>query len=57
MDDGRCLAVYSPSSEVAKSGLMTGEYADAWAARLGHDSQAGVFFGASNFYSYVARRV
>jgi ubiquinone/menaquinone biosynthesis C-methylase UbiE len=41
---------------VAKAGLMTDQYADAWAARLGHDSQAGVFFGASNYYSYVAKR-
>ena len=39
-----------------KAGTMTGQDADAWAAALRRDSEAGVFFGASNYYGYVARR-
>jgi SAM-dependent methyltransferase len=42
---------------VPRSGMMTEEHANAWAARLAQDSQAGTFFGASNYYAYVARRV
>jgi ubiquinone/menaquinone biosynthesis C-methylase UbiE len=42
---------------VVKSGMMTEEYADEWAASLVKDSEAGIFFGASNYYGYVARRV
>jgi ubiquinone/menaquinone biosynthesis C-methylase UbiE len=39
-----------------KSGVMTEQEADAWAEGLRIDSVDGVFFGASNFYGYVARR-
>jgi ubiquinone/menaquinone biosynthesis C-methylase UbiE len=39
-----------------KSGKMSGEEADAWAAELRKDSEAGVFFGSSNYYAYVAGR-
>lgn len=39
------------------SGMMTTDYADAWAASLVQDSEAGVFFGACNYYGYVAKRV
>ena len=39
-----------------KAGTMTIEEADAWAGALHADSAAGVFFGASNYYGYVARR-
>jgi ubiquinone/menaquinone biosynthesis C-methylase UbiE len=41
---------------VPKSGVMTEQEADAWAESLRNDSEAGVFFGASNYYGYVARR-
>jgi ubiquinone/menaquinone biosynthesis C-methylase UbiE len=39
-----------------KAGVMTVDQADAWAAALRRDSEAGVFFGASNYYGYVAQR-
>lgn len=38
------------------SGAMPQEAADAWAAGLRSDSEAGVFFGSSNYYAYVATR-
>jgi ubiquinone/menaquinone biosynthesis C-methylase UbiE len=41
---------------VPKSGAMTEQEANAWAEGLLSDSAAGVFFGASNYYGYVARR-
>lgn len=41
---------------VVKAGAMTGEEANAWAAALRSDSEAGVFFGSSNYYAYVGRR-
>jgi hypothetical protein len=41
---------------VPKSGAMTEQEANAWADSLLIDSTAGVFFGASNYYGYVARR-
>jgi ubiquinone/menaquinone biosynthesis C-methylase UbiE len=41
---------------MAKAGTMSAEAADAWAASLVADAKNGVFFGASNYYSYVARR-
>jgi hypothetical protein len=41
---------------VPRSGMMTEAYADAWAASLIKDSEDGIFFGASNYYGYVARR-
>jgi hypothetical protein len=39
-----------------QSGTMAAAEADAWAESLLRDSEAGVFFGASNYYSYVAQR-
>jgi hypothetical protein len=39
-----------------KAGVMSVAQADAWAEALRRDSEAGVFFGASNYYGYVARR-
>jgi ubiquinone/menaquinone biosynthesis C-methylase UbiE len=39
------------------AGTMTQEEADAWAAALHSDSEAGIFFGSSNYYAYVARRL
>jgi ubiquinone/menaquinone biosynthesis C-methylase UbiE len=41
---------------VVKSGMMSEAYAADWATSLVKDSEEGVFFGASNYYSYVARR-
>lgn len=41
---------------VPKAGVMSESEADAWAAALRKDSDAGVFFGSSNYYAYVARR-
>ena len=41
---------------VPKSGGMSQDEANAWAAALRSDSDAGVFFGSSNYYAYVARR-
>jgi len=41
---------------IPKSGAMTELETNAWADGLLRDSAAGVFFGASNFYGYVARR-
>jgi hypothetical protein len=39
-----------------KAGAMTEAEANGWADALRADSEAGVFFGASNYYSYVAKR-
>lgn len=39
-----------------KAGVMTEAEADAWAEGLHSDSAAGVFFGSSNYYAYVAKR-
>jgi len=39
-----------------KVGAMTDQEAEAWAEALRQDSERGVFFGSSNYYSYVARR-
>jgi ubiquinone/menaquinone biosynthesis C-methylase UbiE len=41
---------------VPKSGVMSEDEANAWAAALRRDSDEGVFFGSSNYYAYVARR-
>lgn len=41
---------------VPKAGTMSEHEANAWAGDLLRDAENGVFFGASNFYSYVARR-
>lgn len=41
---------------VPKSGVMSEDEADAWAAALRRDSDEGVFFGSSNYYAYIARR-
>ena len=39
-----------------KAGVMTEEEAGVWADGLYRDSEAGTFFRANNYYSYVARR-
>lgn len=40
-----------------KSGVMSEEEANSWAADLRADSEALIFFGSSNYYAYVARRL
>lgn len=42
---------------IPKAGVMTEDEADAWVARLVKDSEESIFFGASNYYGYVAKRV
>jgi hypothetical protein len=39
-----------------KSGAMTEAEATSWAEALHKASDEGVFFGASNYYTYTARR-
>src|SRR5215211_129296 len=39
-----------------KSGMMTEEEATSWANALHKASNRGVFFGASDYYTYIARR-
>ena len=41
---------------IPRAGVMTEEQAGVWADALRKDSDEGVFFGASNYYGYVARR-
>jgi ubiquinone/menaquinone biosynthesis C-methylase UbiE len=41
---------------VAKAGVMSEREANGWAEALHRDSDAGIFFGSSNYYAYVARR-
>ncbi len=41
---------------IPKAGVMTEEEAGVWADALRKDSDEGVFFGASNYYGYVAKR-
>jgi SAM-dependent methyltransferase len=41
---------------IPKSGAMTEVEAGIWADALRRDSDEGVFFGASNYYGYVAKR-
>jgi len=40
---------------IPQGGTMTAAEARAWADALLQDSGAGVFFGACNFYSYIAK--
>jgi ubiquinone/menaquinone biosynthesis C-methylase UbiE len=50
------LAIQSFCRLIPKAGTMTESGAQAWADALMERSDRGVFFGASNYYSYVARR-
>jgi len=50
------LAIGSFQRLLAKAGAMTESEAQAWADALVERSERGVFFGASNYYSYVATR-
>jgi hypothetical protein len=49
-------AVDSFEKLAPKSGAMTEEEATSWANVLHKASDQGVFFGASNYYTYIARR-
>ena len=40
-----------------QAGVLAVEEADAWAANLRRDSDAGVFFGSCNYYAYLAKRL
>jgi ubiquinone/menaquinone biosynthesis C-methylase UbiE len=41
---------------VPKSGAMTDTEIQSWATSMRRRSEQGIFFGASNYYAYVARR-
>jgi ubiquinone/menaquinone biosynthesis C-methylase UbiE len=49
-------AIQSFRRFLPKAGGMTESRADEWAETLRERSERGIFFGASNYYSYVARR-
>ncbi len=49
--------IQSFSRLIPKSGVMDEAEASAWAASLMAASEEGVFFGSSNYYGYVLRRV
>lgn len=49
-------AIESFERLLPKSGAMTDAQAQAWAKSMFERSEQGVFFGASNFYAFVARR-
>jgi ubiquinone/menaquinone biosynthesis C-methylase UbiE len=49
-------SVRSLGALLPKAGAMTQEEADAWVASQLRASEEGVFFGTSNYYSYVLRR-
>ena len=41
---------------VPKSGTMTDAEIQSWATSMRRRSEQGIFFGASNYYAFVARR-
>jgi len=49
-------AIQSYVRLLPKAGAMTESRAQAWADAMLKRSDQGVFFGASNYYSYVAKR-
>jgi ubiquinone/menaquinone biosynthesis C-methylase UbiE len=49
-------AIESFRKLVPQSGMLSSEEIDRWADAQLKDSENGTFFGASNFYGYVARR-
>jgi hypothetical protein len=49
-------AIDSFEKLASKSGAMTETEATSWANALHKASDKGVFFGASNYYTYMARR-
>src|SRR5712691_10349542 len=55
--DDWLASVESYRRVLPQGGTMTVAEADAWADALRQDSEAGVFFGAYNFYSYVAKQL
>ncbi len=50
-------AIKSFTKLLPKAGAMTEPEAAAWAAAMFRRSEQGIFFGASNYYSYVAARL
>lgn len=48
-------AIESFRKLIPQSGVMPAEQIDAWADARLKESEEGVFFGASNYYSYIAR--
>lgn len=50
-------AIQSFGKLIPKSGVMNEAEAEAWAASLIEASEAGVFFGSSNYYGYVLKRI
>ena len=50
-------AIQSFAKLVPKSGVMDEAEAGAWAASLKAASEEGVFFGSSNYYGYVLKRI
>ncbi|MEZ2131872.1 MULTISPECIES: methyltransferase domain-containing protein [unclassified Sinorhizobium] len=50
-------AIDAFQSLAPSAGAMTQQEADAWAEELRRDSEAGIFFGAMNYYTFIARRV
>jgi ubiquinone/menaquinone biosynthesis C-methylase UbiE len=50
-------AIESFRKLVPQSGILSTDQIGAWADARVRDSNEGVFFGASNFYAYVARRL
>lgn len=49
-------AIESFRKLVPQSGVLNSEQINSWADARLKDSETGIFFGASNFYGYVARR-
>jgi hypothetical protein len=49
-------AIESFRKLVPNSGVMSEEEVNAWADTQIADSEDGIFFGATNLYSYVTRR-
>ena len=49
-------AIESFRQLMPKGGGMTEQEANAWAEALRQDTEAGVFFGSANYYSYVAKQ-
>ena len=50
-------AIQSFGKLIPKSGVMSEAEAEAWAASLLEASDTGVFFGSSNYYGYVLKRI
>ncbi len=49
-------SIQSMTRLLPKSGAMTNAQAEAWAANMSRRSEEGTFFGACNFYGYIAAK-